>query len=170
MGEVQTFQSLFQLAVAANIGFAAVLTFQGDTISKEKTKMDSLLDSAKIFRNAAIERDKFGQTEQETFSNVVRLREEVANKIEAFENAISNWLRGISLLLAVISFGFLVYASLFPKNTAGGWVVIVSLAGNLPLLGYMGHVFVQSVNSVAPLRRRRRELDTTISQGLLNLI
>lgn len=170
MIEAQSFQSLLQLAVAANVGFAAILTFQGDTLAKERQSLDSLLESAKIYRDAAIKNDQFKDREQKTFADVVRLRADLLEKIDGTQSNVLDVFRAVSLTLALIAFGFLVYASNNPSAFAGGWLRTASIMGNLPILMYMTHLFIQSIQHVAPIRRKRQDLDKEISKKLIEFI
>ncbi|MEL7180174.1 MAG: hypothetical protein AAFN63_10110 [Pseudomonadota bacterium] len=170
MLENQSFQSVLQLAVALNIGFAALATLYGNTISKERIKISSLLETAKTYRDLAIEKEKYDASGRSAFSEVVKLRNEISNTVIEVDNFIFRWARFAAIACALISFALLGYSTLNATGEASNWVIFGSLVVNLPFIGFVVYSAIHSMKVAEPLRGRRELLDKTLQTKLEDIL
>lgn len=165
-----SFQSLLQLAVALNIGFAAIATFMGSTLSKEKEKVELLFEASKAIRDMT--REQLGTldgNDRRGFRAVTELRNEVTLAEARFDNSFNGIVRLIALLCAFLSFLLLVLASFFEssRNDIVAWLAILV---NLPLLAFVGYAYYVARITVNPLRAKRQSLDARLSSKLQRLV
>lgn len=165
----QSFQSLLQLAVAMNIGFAAIATFMGNTLSKEKQKIEALFETSNAVRNLSQERqDALTRSDRDGFNEVSELRNEVTLAESQYDNTFSNYAKWVALGCAVASYALLMFAS-FDGASQSVWVRWGSVFVNLPFLLFVGYAAYLSVRIVDPLRRKRQELDGRLCRKLQTL-
>lgn len=172
MLENQSFQSVLQLAVALNVGFAALATLYGNTISKERLKITSLLETAKTYRDLAIEQEKYDAEARQTFAAVVRLRNEISDTVVEVDNFVFRFARIAAILCALLSFLLLGYSTIYATTAANNWIIYGSLIVNLPFVSFVIYSAVHSMRVAEPLRKRRETLDKTLAtkfEGVLSV-
>jgi hypothetical protein len=166
MLENQSFQSVLQLAVALNVGFAALATLYGNTISKERLKITSLFETAKTYRDLAIEKKQYDEEARQTFANVVRLRNEISDTVVEVDNFIFRFARIAAIGCALLSFILLGYSTIYATTAANNWIISGSLIVNLPFVSFVIYSAIHSMRVAEPLRKRRELLDKALSNKL----
>lgn len=167
--ENQSFQSLLQLAVALNVGFAALATFYGNSMTREKAKVEALFEASKTVRDLSIEKDKFDDKAMIGFSQVASLRNEVTEKEAGIDTLVFEWTRWAAVFCAVGSFALLVWATLDARAIVNNYVWFGSIVVNSPFLFFVLYAAVRSLAVVGPIRKKRVELDTNMSKKLASL-
>ncbi|MDF1873232.1 hypothetical protein [Vannielia sp.] len=166
MIENQSFQSLLQLAVALNVGFAALATFYGNSMTREKSKVEALFESAKVVRDLAMEQDKYDARDRAGFKAVADLRNEVTKRELGLDMLIFDWTRWAAVFCAVGSFLLLVWASMYATDAVSATVWLGSILVNAPFILFVAYAAIRSVIAVQPIRKKRAELDTAMSKKL----
>lgn len=166
MIENQSFQSLLQLAVALNIGFAAVATFYGNSMTREKAKIEALFEAAKVVRDLSIEKKQFDDNDRKGFSAVATLRNRVTQQEVGMDTIVFEITRWAAVVCAIASFALLYFASVQADSKATEWVLWGSFLVNIPFLLFVMYAAGRSVFAVRPIRRERERLDTEMSKKL----
>lgn len=165
MTDASTFQSLLQLAVAMNLGFVAVQTIFGNSISKEKSRIDSLYKSASGIHEVARADDRFRDEIRSTFMKIIDLRKEISDTIVDMETFTYRTLRIVAVACALISFLLLSYISFNSSGIAVLWAGLMSIVLNLPFIVYVGYSWYYSVRKVSSLQTKRAKLDELLSSN-----
>jgi len=168
--EVGSLVSLLQLAVASNVAFTAVLSFRGDGLARERNYAHSLVENAKTLLDRVADDSGNPAAYQDLFSRVVNHRNKATAKSGIGNEIVDLWLRPTCLAFALVSYCILVYASFNTTETYGWFLATIAVTGNVPLLFYMTHLTIRSVNDVVPLKRERVKLDNEISDALMQTL
>lgn len=169
MLQTEAFQSLLQLAVAINIGYAALASFQGSSLSREVARIDALVSSAKLYFELALAKQIVEDDARATFQQAVELRNDSHLASVHSENFYLNICRWAAVVSAVVAFLLLVYATYASGNTAATWFQVMATASCVPFVILMLYALYTSLSSAAPLAKRRKELDDKICIGLMQL-
>ncbi|WP_319774176.1 hypothetical protein [Breoghania sp.] len=170
MIENQSLQSMFQLAVALNIGFSAIVAFRGNSISREQDRIESLLQSAKLYKEASIEASQYEADARSTFNKAIILKQKITEEILDYDNLTFKIIRTAAAIFALLSFIFLFYVSLKPNNIPSSLLIFGSIVVNIPVIGYIFYTFYRSLFKLRPLRTERIALDKEVADGLLNAL
>lgn len=170
MLENQSFQSLLQLAVAMNIGFAALATIYGNSIAKELRSTESLFETTRSYRDEAIRTGSYDDKARAIFKRALELRADVVSENSSFEAFLFGTARTVALLSAVAAYVLLFWATFFGREPAAPYIVVGGIVCNGTFLVCVGYCYFRSVVYAKPLKDRRHSLDSEVSAGLLGLM
>lgn len=165
MVDNSSFQSLFQLAVALNISFAALSAFFGNTAAKERARLDSLISAASSMVEMAKARNWAPDTFIENQLRAINLRSEIIKVESEVEKNMFGRVRVVAVLSAAFSFGFLVYSSLNAADPASDIVQAASVAVLLPFTYFVIHTMWVAHYRIDPISRERQLLDIAMSDS-----
>jgi hypothetical protein len=169
MLENSSYQSIFQLAVALNISYAAISTFFGNNASKEKVRVDGLITSAQnnlqIAQQAGSDLNEFISD----LTNAVNLKTRIIRLEDEIETLLFQIVRVFAVLAAAVSLGFLFYTSWKSDLAAPDWIGLASIVVLAPFVFFVVYSMWLVYWRINPISSDRHKLDISMSDRLLTL-
>jgi LPS O-antigen subunit length determinant protein (WzzB/FepE family) len=105
-------QSLAQLSVAINITFTALLSVLGNSFSRERLRVQRLLETAGYVRDQYVSRDQDSNDLRKVIDKLITLNRNVDRSAQDIERKAFDLLRPCALISAFLSFCILIYTTL----------------------------------------------------------
>lgn len=166
-GHWSSFQSLFQLSVALNIGFSGLLTIFGNTSEREKLQIDRLVTTARSYRDECISHGSNEEDGRTCYIDALNLQSQFHSTHDSWTLASSLALRTVCLVCAVISFLLLTWSSYFSDESIHWTFAFISWSLLLPIIWYIASSAWQAWRLKSKFSGPRLLLEKKVLDGLL---
>jgi hypothetical protein len=163
------FQSLFQLSVALNVGFIALIAFFGNTFEREKRQIEQLTSSSKFVVDEFERRNISSEIQIKDYTKALNLQFELVHEEGNADFIAYVVLRVVAIICAVLALIFLSISSFNSGNEIGYFSRFSSVALLVPVLTFALYSTYHSISAALRYGRKRKEIETSVRKSLLSL-